>query len=207
MQGDLSVPGHPNIFVIGDAAAATGPDCQPLPGVAPVAKQQGCYVANLLMARAEGKTLPAFHYRDLGSMATIGRKRAVAQLGTFKVSGFPAWLLWSLAHIYFLIGFRNRLTVAMNWGWNYLTFQRGTRLITGISGSRIEDVLPAVTARSAAAAVGDAVRGRASPSHLEWGSVVKRAGNGREMAHSDNVHRETPALRGTAAAISTPRSP
>jgi len=97
--------------VIGDAAAATGPDCQPLPGVAPVAKQQGCYVANLLMARAEGKTLPAFHYRDLGSMATIGRKRAVAQLGTFKVSGFPAWLLWSLAHIYFLIGFRNRLTV------------------------------------------------------------------------------------------------
>jgi len=207
VQGDLSVPGHPNIFVIGDAAAATGPDCQPLPGVAPVAKQQGCYVANLLMARAEGKTLPAFHYRDLGSMATIGRKRAVAQLGTFKVSGFPAWLLWSLAHIYFLIGFRNRLTVAMNWGWNYLTFQRGTRLITGISGSRIEDVLPAVTARSAAAAVGDAVRGRASPSHLEWGSVVKRAGNGREMAHSDNVHRETPALRGTAAAISTPRSP
>ena len=193
--------------MIGDAAAATGPDGKPLPGVAPVAKQQGCYVANLLMTRVGGKALPAFRYRDFGSMATIGRKRAVAQLGTFKVSGFPAWLLWSLAHIYFLIGFRNRLTVAMNWGWNYLTFQRGTRLITGISGSRIEDVLPAVTARSAAAAVGDAVRGRASPSHLEWGSVVKRAGNGREMAHSDNVHRETPALRDTAAAISTPRSP
>jgi NADH dehydrogenase len=140
--GDLSVPGHPNIFVIGDAAAAIGPDHKPLPGVAPVAKQQGRYVANLLMARA--KTLSAFRYRDLGSMATIGRKRAVAQVGAFKISGLLAWLLWSLAHIYFLIGFRNRLAVAMNWCWNYVTFQRGTRLITGISGSRIEDVLPAV---------------------------------------------------------------
>ena len=126
--------------MIGDAAAAAGSDGKPLPGIAPVAKQQGCYVANLLRARIEGRTLPAFRYRDLGAMATIGRKRAVAQMGPFKVSGFVAWLLWSLAHIYFLIGFRNRLAVAMNWGWNYVTFQRGTRLITGISGSRIEDV-------------------------------------------------------------------
>jgi NADH dehydrogenase FAD-containing subunit len=161
VQGDLSVPGHPNIFVIGDAAAATGPDRKPLPGVAPVAKQQGWYVANLLMARAKGKTLPAFRYRDLGSMATIGRKSAVAQIGVFKVSGLPAWLLWSLAHIYFLIGFRNRLAVAMNWCWNYVTFQRGTRLITGISGSRIEDVLPAVMiAPPTAADAGDPVSGR-----------------------------------------------
>jgi NADH dehydrogenase len=160
VQGDLSVPGHPNIFVIGDAAAASGPDGKPLPGVAPVAKQQGYYVANLLMARAEGKTLPAFRYRDFGSMATIGRKRAVAQLGPFKVSGLPAWLLWSLTHIYFLIGFRNRLAVGMNWSWNYITFQRGTRLITGISGSRIEDVMPAVrTAASTAAEAGDPVTG------------------------------------------------
>jgi NADH:quinone reductase (non-electrogenic) len=143
--GDLSVPGHPNIFVIGDAAAASDPDGKPLAGTAPVAKQQGWYVANLLMARAKGKTLPAFCYRDLGSMATIGRKRAVAQVGAFKISGLLAWLLWSLAHIYSLIGFRNRLAVAMNWCWNYVTFQRGTRLITGISGSRIEDVLPALT--------------------------------------------------------------
>ncbi len=161
VQGDLSVPGHPNIFVIGDAAAATGPDRKPLPGVAPVAKQQGWYVANLLMARAKGKTLPAFRYRDLGSMATIGRKSAVAQIGVFKVSGLPAWLLWSLAHIYFLIGFRNRLAVAMNWCWNYVTFQRGTRLITGISGSRIEDVLPTVMiAPPTAADAGDPVGGR-----------------------------------------------
>ena len=127
VQGDLSVPGHPNIFVIGDAAAASGPGGKPLPGVAAVAKQQGWYVANQLMARAEGKTLPAFGYRDLGSMTTIGRKSAVAQIGAFKVSGLPAWLLWSLAHIYFLIGFRNRLAVTMNWCWNYVTFQRGTR--------------------------------------------------------------------------------
>ena len=140
VNADLSVPGHPNIFVIGDAAAAVGADGDPLPGVAPVAKQQGRYVADVLIARAEGKTLPPFHYRDFGSLATIGRKRAVAQMGAFKLSGFFAWLLWSVAHIYFLIGFRNRLVVATNWLWNYVTFQRGTRLITGMSGAHVEDV-------------------------------------------------------------------
>ena len=143
---DLSVPSHADIFVIGDAAAAAGPDGKPLPGIAPVAKQQGRYVANVLTARAAGRIPPPFRYRDFGSMATIGRKRAVAQIGTFKATGLVAWLLWSLAHIYFLIGFRNRLAVAMNWCWNYVTFQRGTRLITGISGSRIEDVMPVMTA-------------------------------------------------------------
>ena len=146
VRTDLSVPSHPNIFVIGDAAAVTGPDGKPLPGVAPVAKQQGAYVANLLAARTRGRTLPPFRYRDLGSMATIGRKRAVAQIGAFKVSGLVAWLLWSLAHIYFLIGFRNRLAVVMNWCWNYVTYQRGTRLITGIQGSHIEDVTGAAIA-------------------------------------------------------------
>ena len=144
VQSDLSVPGHPDIFVIGDAAAVAGADGKPLPGVAPVAKQQGWYVANLLMARAEGRSLPPFHYRDFGAMATIGRKQAVAQLAALKITGLTAWLLWCVAHIYFLIGFRNRLAVATNWGWNYVTFQRGTRLITGISGSRIEDVMPVV---------------------------------------------------------------
>jgi NADH:ubiquinone reductase (H+-translocating) len=143
---DLSVPGHADIFVIGDAAAAAGPDGKPLPGIAPVAKQQGRYVANVLTARAAGRIPPPFRYRDFGSMATVGRKRAVAQIGTFKATGLVGWLLWSLAHIYFLIGFRNRLAVAMNWCWNYVTFQRGTRLITGISGSRIEDVMPVMTA-------------------------------------------------------------
>ena len=152
VQGDLSVPGHPNIFVIGDAACALGADGQPVPGVAPVAKQQGQYVARLLIARAKGKTLPPFRYRDFGSLATIGRKRAVAQLGVFKISGLVAWLLWSVAHIYFLIGFRNRLAVALHWLWNYVTFQRGTRLITGISGSRIEDVRSEIAAAPPTAA-------------------------------------------------------
>jgi NADH:ubiquinone reductase (H+-translocating) len=137
---DLSVPGHPDIFVIGDTAALNDAAGNPLPGVAPVAKQQGQYVARLLIARAAGKTAPPFRYRDFGSLATIGRKRAVVQMGRLKLTGFIAWLLWSVAHIYFLIGFRNRLIVATNWLWNYLTFQRGTRLITGMSGSRMEDV-------------------------------------------------------------------
>jgi NADH dehydrogenase len=137
INADLSVPGHPNIFILGDAAHALGKDGDLLPGVAPVAKQQGQYVARLLLARARGKNLPPFRYRDFGSLATIGRKRAVAQIGKLKLSGFIAWVLWSVAHIYFLIGFRNRLIVAMNWMWNYLTFQRGTRLITGMSGSRL----------------------------------------------------------------------
>jgi NADH dehydrogenase len=137
---DLSVPGRPNIFVVGDTAALDGADGRPLPGVAPVAKQQGQYVARLLLARREGRTLPPFRYRDFGSLATIGRKRAVIQMGRLRLNGFFAWLLWCVAHIYFLIGFRNRLIVATNWLWNYLTFQRGTRLITGTSGARLDDM-------------------------------------------------------------------
>ena len=137
---DLSVPGHPNIFVIGDTALAMGVDGEPLPGVAPVAKQQGKYVADVLRARMKARPTESFRYRNNGSMATIGRKSAVAELGGIKLSGFSAWLLWCLVHVYFLIGFRNRFSVALNWSWNYITFQRGSRLITGISGSRIEDV-------------------------------------------------------------------
>jgi len=138
---DLLVPGRPDIFVIGDTAHALGTDGKPLPGVAPVAKQQGGYVAALIKARTAGRTLPPFRYRDFGSLATIGRKRAVAQMGALKLEGFLAWLLWSVAHIYFLIGFRNRIVVAMNWAWNYITFQRWTRLITGMSGARM-DAMP-----------------------------------------------------------------
>jgi NADH dehydrogenase len=132
VEPDLSVAGHPEIFVVGDTALAMDRDGKPLPGVAPVAKQQGQYVANLLIARArQTNPPPAFRYRDFGSLATIGRKLAIMQRGRFKLSGFPAWVLWSVAHIYFLIGFRNRLIVALNWLWSYVTFQRGTRLITG----------------------------------------------------------------------------
>jgi len=146
---DLSVPGHPDIFVIGDAALALGADGQPLPGIAPVAKQQGWYVAALIKARSRGETPPPFRYRDYGILATIGRKRAVMQAGRLKLRGFIAWVIWCVAHIYFLIGFRNRLAVALNWVWNYVTFQRGTRLITGISGSRVEDMPMPVDAPAA----------------------------------------------------------
>jgi len=128
---DLSVPGHPQIFVIGDTAHVLGPGGDPLPGIAAVAKQQGAHIARVIEARLEGRAAPAFTYRDVGSMATIGRKRAIAELGRLRLSGAPAWLLWSIAHIYFLIGFRNRLAVVLNWAWSYVTFHRGTRLITG----------------------------------------------------------------------------
>ena len=178
VQPDLSVPGHPNVFVVGDAACAIGADGNPLPGVAPVAKQQGQYVAKLLIARAQGRTLPPFRYRDFGSLATIGRKRAVAQLGAFRISGFVAWVLWSVAHIYFLIGFRNRLAVALHWLWNYITFQRGTRLITGISGSRIEDV-PAET-MATRPNPGD----NGHPDQASRVTVSAEAGSRREPGHA-----------------------
>ena len=132
VRADLSVPGHPDLFVIGDTAAVAGADGATLPGVAPVAKQQGQYIASTLIARRQGRTAPAFRYRDFGSLATIGRSRAVAQFGRLRLSGFVAWVLWTVAHVYFLIGFRNRFVVALNWAWNYLTLQRGSRLITGL---------------------------------------------------------------------------
>jgi NADH:ubiquinone reductase (H+-translocating) len=128
---DLSVPGHPNIFVIGDTAHVLDMDGKPLPGVAPVAKQEGRYVARLIRTRVAGGALPPFRYRDPGALATIGRKRAVVQFRRVRLSGYLAWWLWSVAHICFLIGFRNRLVVVMNWAWTYASFQRGTRLITG----------------------------------------------------------------------------
>ncbi len=129
---DLTLPGHPEVFVIGDTAHALGADGKPLPGVAPVAKQQGQYVAKTIHARLAGRPAPRpFRYRNLGNLATIGRKAAVADFGWLRVSGRLAWLLWGLVHIYFLIGFRNRVAVLLDWLWAYVTFQRGARLITG----------------------------------------------------------------------------
>jgi NADH dehydrogenase len=129
---DLAVPGHPEIFVIGDTAHVRGTDGQPLPGLAPVAKQQGSYVARLLRARLAGKALPgAFRYRNYGTLATIGRRAAVADFGWLKLDGTFAWFLWGLVHISFLIGFRNRVVVMLDWMWSYVTFQSGARLITG----------------------------------------------------------------------------
>jgi len=132
VEPDLSLPRRPHIFVLGDTALVTGGGGEPLPGVAPVAKQQGAYVARVIAARAEGRSVPPFQYRDFGMLAIIGRSRAVAQFGRVKLRGLPAWLLWCFAHIYFLIGFRNRLFVIVSWAWNFLTFRRGARLITNV---------------------------------------------------------------------------
>lgn len=129
---DLTVPGHPEIFVIGDTASAMSQDGKPLPGLAPVAKQQGAYVAKVVRARLDGKPPPSpFRYRDYGTMATIGRRSAVADFGWLRLSGTLAWLMWGVIHISFLIGFRNRLVVMLEWFWSYMTFQSGARLITG----------------------------------------------------------------------------
>jgi NADH dehydrogenase len=128
---DLTVPGHPLIFIVGDTAQVVGRH-GPLPGVAPVAKQEGAYVARVIAARLAGKPAPPpFRYRDFGNLATIGRREAVVDFGWLRLTGRLAWLSWSLAHIYFLIGFRNRMAVALDWLWSYLTYQRGARLITG----------------------------------------------------------------------------
>ena len=129
---DLSLLGHPEIFVIGDTANVTGADGQPLPGLAPVAKQQGAYVARVLRARLAGKPPPGpFRYRNFGTMATIGRRAAVADFGWIRINGTLAWLLWGAVHVSFLISFRNRLVVILDWLWSYVTFQSGARLITG----------------------------------------------------------------------------
>jgi NADH dehydrogenase len=128
---DLSVPGHPNVFVIGDTATRAQ-DGGPLPGVAPVAKQMGQYVGKLIGARLAGDTLPPFRYRDPGEFAAIGRRAAIARMGKLQLTGFVAWLLWSMAHIYFLIGLRYRFVVAFTWLWDFMTFQRGARLITEV---------------------------------------------------------------------------
>ena len=129
---DLSVPGHAEIFVIGDAAFVTGPTGEPLPGLAPVAKQQGQYVGELVarLVRREPAP-PPFRYRDQGALATIGRHSAIADLGWIRLTGSVAWVLWGVVHILFLIGFRNRMAVFLNWIWAWLTYGRGARLITG----------------------------------------------------------------------------
>jgi NADH dehydrogenase len=133
VERDLSLPGHDDIFVIGDTARLDDATGKPLPGLAPVAKQQGKYVARLIAARLAGRPPPgAFRYRHAGNLATIGRTAAVVDFGFLRLTGFVAWVVWSLAHIYFLIGFRNRLAVALEWLWAYLTFQSGARLITEV---------------------------------------------------------------------------
>jgi NADH:ubiquinone reductase (H+-translocating) len=130
VESDLTVPGHPEIFAIGDTVTVAGPDGKPVPGIAPAAKQQGRYVAALIKARLEGRTLPPFRYKHAGSLAQIGKKKAVIDFGWIKLRGTLAWWIWGIAHIYFLIGLRNRLSVALSWLWVHARDQRAARLIT-----------------------------------------------------------------------------
>lgn len=127
---DLSLPGHPEIFVIGDAARVDWSDGRTVPGIAPAAKQQGRYVGAVIKARLRGGSVPAFHYRHVGNLATIGRHRAVVDLGAVKLKGWLAWWFWGLIHIYFLIEVRSAALVLLQWFWTYLTRHKGARLIT-----------------------------------------------------------------------------
>jgi putative oxidoreductase len=132
VAADLSIPGHPNVFAIGDTAASEAWKGQAVPGLAPAAKQGGAYVARQIRAKLDGRAPPpAFAYRHLGSLATIGRKAAVADFGFIQLWGAPAWWLWGMVHIGFLLGVRNRMATMVNWFWAYLTFRGGIRLITG----------------------------------------------------------------------------
>jgi NADH:ubiquinone reductase (H+-translocating) len=133
---DLSIPGHPEVFVVGDLAALKDKDGQWLPGVAPVAMQEGEFAGKTILRDLRGEKREDFHYFDKGTLATIGRAAGVGEIGKVHLSGFFAWLAWLFVHILFLIGFRNRLIVLIQWAWSYFTYQRGARLITG------DDTLP-----------------------------------------------------------------
>ncbi len=133
VRPDCSVPGHDEVFVIGDVASIAGRDGRPLPGLAAVATQQGKYVAKVIARRIAGLPPPGpFRYRDLGALAVIGRSHAVADLGRVQLRGLPAWLFWSLVHLFLLAGFRNRVVVYVNWSWAWFTYGRGARLIIGV---------------------------------------------------------------------------
>ena len=134
VQPDLSLPSHPEVFVIGDLATLHGEDGKPLPGVAPVAIQQGRATAENIACDLRGEPRQNFRYRDRGNLATIGRAAAVADFGRIRISGLIAWMAWLTIHIFWLIGFRNRMLVFVQWAWAYVTYQRGTRLITGDTG-------------------------------------------------------------------------
>ena len=128
---DLSIPGHPEVFVIGDLAALQDEKGKMLPGLAPVAMQEGKAAAHNIGREVLGEPRQDFHYFDKGSLATIGRAAGIAEFGKIHISGVLAWLAWLFIHIFFLIGFRNRLLVMIQWAWSYLTYERGARLITG----------------------------------------------------------------------------
>jgi NADH dehydrogenase len=150
VQQDCSLEAHPEVFVIGDAAAFLPEGgSQPLPGVSPVAMQQGRFVARQIARSVAGAPRQRFRYVDKGSMATIGRSRAVAQIGKLQLSGFLAWMAWLTVHIFYLIDFRNRVVVLLDWAWAYFAYRRGSRLITG---HRLEPGTPRAASSSPAAA-------------------------------------------------------
>jgi NADH dehydrogenase len=164
VEPDCSLPGHPEVFVIGDAAYLLGDDGKPLPGVSPTAMQMGRHVASIIQQELALVGRPSavgpaarepFRYRDKGSMATIGRSRAIAQMKRLKLSGFLAWWAWLLVHIWYLIGFRNRFVVIFDWAWSYFTYRRGARLITG---GRLEAGAPGELTRSNTAGAGAAAQ-------------------------------------------------
>ncbi|MXZ74574.1 MAG: NAD(P)/FAD-dependent oxidoreductase [Gemmatimonadetes bacterium] len=143
---DLSIPGHPNVFVAGDQACFTHQTGAPLPGTAPVAIQQGRFVARTICRDLAGKPREAFRFVDRGQMATIGRSRAVAEIGGLRFFGWFAWVAWLVVHVYFLVGFKNRLLVVLHWAWSYVTFRRGARLIVEREwrfGGREDKTVPA----------------------------------------------------------------
>ena len=156
VQPDLTVPGHPAIFVAGDLASVQQ-DGKPVPGVAPAAKQMGTHVARVIRARLRGAPAPAFRYRDYGNLATIGRMAAVVDLHGLKFSGILAWWFWLSAHVFFLIGFRNRIIVLINWAWAYFTYQRAARIVLDAGGA---DSSPPPDEQKNSAAAGGSPRPR-----------------------------------------------
>ena len=133
VEPDLTLPGHPEVFALGDMVRVRGPDGAPvvLPGVAPVAMQQGRYAAKVVVGRLRSRETGPFHYRDKGNLATIGRAAAVADLKRLKLSGFLAWFVWLTVHLFYLVGFQNRVIVFFRWSVSFVTRGRGARLITG----------------------------------------------------------------------------
>jgi len=171
VEPDASVPGHPEIFVIGDLARMVQ-DGKPIPGVAPAAMQMGRHVARTILADLEGRPRSPFRYRDKGNLATIGRAAAVAEIGRLRLSGLPAWLVWVFVHILYLIGFRNRLVVMIQWAWAYLMYQRGVRLITGKTSVRLEAALQPIGESGGRDA--EPIRRRALASTLRLPAAVRR---------------------------------
>jgi NADH dehydrogenase len=142
VEKDLTIPGHPEAYVVGDLASLEGEDGQQLPGLAPTAIQEGEHAAENIAGTIEGRSRQPFHYWDKGIMATVGRASGIAQTGRLRLSGFFGWLAWLFIHILYLIGFRNRLLVMIQWAWAWFTFGRGARLITGVTRPPVEPTTP-----------------------------------------------------------------